>query len=69
MRECEELLKIVQRNKKSRLDLAAGSREWLAATSRQNDAHVLSMPEVEASRQLLHYRTKVLGWPSHLLAA
>ena len=69
MRECEELLKIVQRNKKSRLDLAAGSREWLAATSRQNDAHVLSMPETEELHQLLHYRTKVPCWPGRLLVA
>ena len=55
MRECEKLLKIVQRNKDLRLDLAGGS--WLA--SRQNVAHVASMPEAEESRQLLHYRTKV----------
>ena len=32
--------------------LAAGSREWLAAASRQINAHVPSMPEAEASRQL-----------------
>ena len=32
--------------------LAAGSRGWLAATSRQIEAHVPSMPEAEASRQL-----------------
>ena len=30
----------------------AGSRGWLAAASRQNDAHVPSMLEAEASRQL-----------------
>ena len=30
----------------------ARSRGWLAAASRQIEAHVLSMPEVEASRQL-----------------
>ena len=42
-------------------ELAAGSRVWLAAASRQNVAHVPSMPEAEASRQLLHYRTKVPG--------
>ena len=29
-----------------------GSRGWLAAASRQIDAHVPSMPEVEVSRQL-----------------
>ena len=64
MRECEELLKIVQRNKDSWLDLVGGSR----LASRQNVAHVPSMPEAEESRQLLHYRTKVLGWPGRLLA-
>ena len=61
MRECEELLKIVQRNRDSRLDLEAASC--------QTDAHVPSMLEVEALRQPLHYRTKVPRWPSHLLAA
>ena len=43
MRECEEFLKCVQRSRDSRLDLAA---------SHQIDAHVLSMLETEASRQL-----------------
>ena len=65
VRECEELLKIVQRNRDSQLDLAGGSR----LASRQNVAHVPSMPEAEKSHQLLHYRTKVVGWPSRLLAA
>ena len=65
MRECEELLKIVQRNRDSRLDLASGSR----LASRQNVAHVPSILEVEKSRQLLHYRTKVPGWLDCLLAA
>ena len=51
------------------LDLAAGSRRWLVATSHQNVAHVPSMSEAEESRQLLHYRTKFPGWPGHLLAA
>ena len=64
MRECKELLKIVQRNRDLRLDLVGGSR----FASRQNVAHVPSMPEVEESRQLLHYRTKVPGWSSRLLA-
>ena len=32
--------------------LAAGSREWLTAASRQINAHVLSMPKAEVSRQL-----------------
>ena len=65
MRECEELLKIVRRNKDSRLDLVDGS--WLA--SRQNVAHVLSMPEVEESHQLLHYKIEVPGWSGYLLVA
>ena len=39
----------------------AGSRGWLEVASRQNDAHVPSMPEAKASRQLLHYKTKVPG--------
>ena len=65
MREYEELLKIVQRNKDSQLDLAGGSR----LASRQNVAHVPSIPEAEESRQFLHYRTKVLGWLGCLLAA
>ena len=55
MRECEELFKIVQRNKDSRLDLVGGW--WLASC--QNIAHVSSTPEAEESRQLLHYRIKV----------
>ena len=54
MRECEELLKCVQRNRDSWLDLASGSR----LASRQNDAHLPSMPKAEALHQLLHYRTK-----------
>ena len=64
MRECEEILKIVQRNRDSRLDLVGGSR----LTSRQNVAHMPNMPEAEELRQLLHYRTKVPGWPGRLLA-
>ena len=61
MRECEDLLKIVQRNRDSRLGLAVASRH--------NDAHMPSMPEAEASCQLLHYRTKVPGWPGRFLVA
>ena len=49
--------------------LSVGSRGWLATASLQNDAHVPSVPEAKVLRQLLHYRTKVLGWPGHLLAA
>ena len=64
MRECEELLKIVQRNKNLWLDLAGGSR----LASRQNVAHLPSMLEAKESHQLLHYKTKVSGWLGHLLA-
>ena len=46
MKKCEELLKIVQRNRDSRQDLAGGSR----LASRQNVAHMPSMPEAEESR-------------------
>ena len=60
MRECEEMLKIVQRNKDSRLNLVGGSPEV---------AHVPSMPKVEASCQLEHYRTKSIDWPFSYLAA
>ena len=44
MRECEELLKCVQRSRDSRLDFAVASR--------QIEAHVPSMPEAEASHHL-----------------
>ena len=54
MRECEELVKIVQRSRDSQLDLVSGS--WLAI--RQKVAHVPSMLEVEVSCQLEHYRIK-----------
>ena len=73
VRECEELLKIVQRNRDSQLDLAGDSRLDLVGdsrlASRQNVAHVPNMPKAEESRQLLHYRTKVPGWLDRLLAA
>ena len=38
--------------------LAAGFRGWLAVVSRQIEAHVLSMPEAEASCQLFTKRQK-----------
>ena len=47
----------------------AGTRSWLAAASRQNDAHVPSVPKAEVSRQLLHYRIKAPDWPDRLFAA
>ena len=65
MRKCEELLKIVQRNRDSWLDLAGDSR----LASHQKVAHMPSMPEVEESDQLLHYRKKVPGWPGRFLVA
>ena len=46
MREYEELLKIVQRNRDSQLDLTDGSR----LASHQNVAHVPSMLEAEELR-------------------
>ena len=50
-------------------EFTAGSRGWLMVASRQNDAHMPSIPEAEVLRQLLHYRTKVPGWSGRLLAA
>ena len=65
---CERVWRIAQDSAKKQ-GLAIGSRGWLVAASRQNDAHVPSMPEAEESRQLLHYRTKVPGWLRRLLVA
>ena len=65
---CERVWRIAQVCAKKQ-GLTAGSRWWLATASHQNDAHVPSMLEVEASRQLLHYHIKVPGWPGHLLTA
>ena len=48
MRECEELLKIVQRNRDSQLDLAGDS--WLDLAGDSLVAHVPSMPKAEESR-------------------
>ena len=50
-------------------ELAAGFCGWLVAASRQIDAHVPSMPEAEASRQLFTTGQKfqagqaVCSWP------
>ena len=54
---CERVWRIAQvcANKQG---LAARFREWLAAASRQIEAHVPSMPEVEALRQLFTTRQK-----------
>ena len=48
---CERAWRIAQDCAKKQ-GLTAGSRGWLAAASRQNDAHVPSMLEAEASCQL-----------------
>ena len=64
---CERVWRIAQVYAKKQ-GLAVGSREWLAAASRQNDAYMPSMPEAEVLHQLLHYRKKVPGWPSCLLS-
>ena len=65
---CEKVWRIAQDYAKKQ-GLVTRSRGWLAAVSSQNVAHVPSMLEAEESRQLLHYKTKVWGWPSRLLAA
>ena len=55
VRECEELLKCVQRIAQmcaKQQGLTAGSRGWLANASHQINAHVPSMSEAEASHQL-----------------
>ena len=49
--------------------LAAGSREWLAACKLPEAAHVPSMPEVEVSCQLEHYKTESIDWPFNYLTA
>ena len=65
---CERVWRIAQDCTKKQ-GLTAGSRRWLVAASCQNDAHMPSMPEDEELCQLLHYRTKVPGWPDRLLMA
>ena len=65
---CERVCREAQKCafcKDSRLDLASGS--WLA--SRQKKHKCEACRGAEESRQLLHYRTKVPGWPGCLLAA
>ena len=49
--------------------LMTGSRWWLAACKPPEVAHVPSMPEIEASCQLEHYRTKSTNWPFSYLVA
>ena len=58
------MLKIVQRSRDLRLDLAGGSQ--LQATDVE---HVPSMPKVEALCQLEHYRKKSIDWSFSYLAA
>ena len=56
----------------SRLCKEVGTRDWILRVDRgykpPNVEHVLSMPEVEASCQLEHYRTKSIDWPFSYLA-
>ena len=49
--------------------LITGSRRWLATCKPPEVAHVPSMPKVETSCQLEHYRTKSIDWPFIYLAA
>ena len=59
MRECEEKFKSVQLSRASQLDLATGLR----LASCLNWHMCEACRGAEESCQLLHYRTKVLGWP------
>ena len=61
MRECEEKLKSVKKSLK--VCNSAGPRDWLAAGKSPKRHMCEACREAEESRQLLHYRTKVLGWP------
>ena len=51
----------------SRLCKETGTRDWISLVARSckplDVEHVPSMPEVEASCQLEHYRTKNTDWP------
>ena len=64
MRECEEMLKIVQRNRNSRLDLTSGLR--LASHQKLTRAKHARNGSVS---QLEHYRTKSTDWQFSYLAA
>ena len=48
--------------------LVTGFHEWLTTFKPPKVAHVPSMPEVKASCQLEHYRTKSTDWPFSYLA-
>ena len=61
MRECEEMLKIVQGCRDLRLDSRVTRDEQAAKVG----TRVKHAGGVEESCQLLHYRTKVPGWPGH----
>ena len=65
VRECEKMLKIVQRSRDSRLDLVGSS--WLA--NRQKLHTCQACREAEPPCQLKHYRTKSPVWPFNYLAA
>ena len=57
----------------SRLCKEAGTRDWItlvACGCKSLDVeHVPSMPKVEASCHLEHYKTKSIDWPFSYLAA
>ena len=57
----------------SKLCKEVGTRNWVSRVAHgfkpPNIEHVPSMPEVEASCQLKHYRTKSTDWPFNYLAA
>ena len=55
MSECEEKLRSVH---------SAGTRDWISWVASHQKRHTCEACRgVEKSRQLLHYMTKVLGWP------
>ena len=60
VRECEELLKCVQRSRDLRVAYGCKPPDWSTCAK-----HARSWSVVLA----VHYRTKVLGWPGRLLAA
>ena len=59
--------------KYSRLCKEVGTHDWISRVARgcnpPNVEYVPSMPEVEASCKLEHYRTKSTDWPFSYLAA
>ena len=64
VRECEELLKCVQRNRDSRLDFAGGS--WLQAAKLKHTCQACQKLKRHTSCSL---QDKSFSWPGRLLAA